>query len=527
MPSPPRCLFCQRARQGIRAIGCCQYRLQRLAIQLVARKSREGRHEVDRTPSGDTVGDQLPHRRDGVTELDFHAGLAGPEHERDLALRRLGETRSKLLGAPDDDFFESLRQLTADGDTTVGQSAREAGQARRQTLRRLEGHCRVRPVSKLGPECAACVLGPRQETHELVPLACEAARHESGGHCRRAGKHRDADPGLEGRRDEPRAGVVDGGEAGVRDEGDTCACTEPLQHLAGPPRLVVPGVADQLAGSDAVPVEQHARVPRVLAEHDLSLGKLAQDTERDVLEIADRRRADGERHYRSNASNAIRPAPTRPASAPSSAGTIRTSSRPGLSASRATTSRAGAKRGSPAFPKPPPSTISSGLKTLTRLAMPAPRIRPSPSRASLARASPSDARRTRSCPVASGPSTERATASAAVPETSASKWPRPGQSPTHVGPSYLSTMWPSSAPAPTEPRYGFPSRISPPPIPVPSVSMIMSRVPAPAPSCHSAIAAAFPSLSIATGRPKRSSIRARKSSSASGMCTELTARPDR
>ncbi len=39
-------------------------------------------------------------------------------------------------------------------------------------------------------------------------------------------------------------------------------------------------------------------------------------------------------------------------------------------------------------------------------------------------------------------------------------------------------MWPSSAAAPTAPRYGLPSRIRPPPIPVPSVSITMWRRPA-------------------------------------------------
>ena len=43
----------------------------------------------------------------------------------------------------------------------------------------------------------------------------------------------------------------------------------------------------------------------------------------------------------------------------------------------------------------------------------------------------------------------------------------------------------------SNPRYGFPPRISPPPTPVPSVSMIMSSTPWPAPAFHSAIAAQF------------------------------------
>jgi hypothetical protein len=37
-------------------------------------------------------------------------------------------------------------------------------------------------------------------------------------------------------------------------------------------------------------------VPRVLCQHDIGLGELAQHAQRDVVEVADRRRADRERH---------------------------------------------------------------------------------------------------------------------------------------------------------------------------------------------------------------------------------------
>src|SRR5437764_231196 len=67
----------------------------------------------------------------------------------------------------------------------------------------------------------------------------------------------------------------------------------------------------------------------------------------------------------------------------------------------------------------------------------------------------------------------------------------------------------------------------PPPTPVPRVSITTSCAPWAAPIFHSAIAAAFASLSIPTGRPKRSLIRSRKSRSASGMFTDATARPER
>ena len=68
-------------------------------------------------------------------------------------------------------------------------------------------------------------------------------------------------------------------------------------------------------------VEQDARAARVLAEHDVRPPQLAQDAQRDVLEVADRRRADGERHddaRRVQRLEADSPAPTSPAAEPSS-----------------------------------------------------------------------------------------------------------------------------------------------------------------------------------------------------------------
>ena len=85
------------------------------------------------------------------------------------------------------------------------------------------------------------------------------------------------------------------GRPGVADERHPLAGDEPGQQLGRPLRLVVLVVAEELR-RDAVTREERARPPRVLAEHEVGLGELTKDAERDVLEIADRRRADGERH---------------------------------------------------------------------------------------------------------------------------------------------------------------------------------------------------------------------------------------
>lgn len=54
--------------------------------------------------------------------------------------------------------------------------------------------------------------------------------------------------------------------------------------------------AEEPASADPVPVEQDLRPTRVLAEHDVRLREDTQNPERDVLEVPDRGRADGERH---------------------------------------------------------------------------------------------------------------------------------------------------------------------------------------------------------------------------------------
>ena len=149
--------------------------------------------------------------------------------------------------------------------------------------------------------------------------------------------------------------------------------------------------------------------------------------------------------------------------------------RPRRRAPRARTTSARAEDEVAGRAKPPPMTISSGLKTLTIEPMPEPRWAPMSARISFAPPSPWKASRTSWC------------ASAASPNASARAACRvPGGVGLDVAvaaagagrPSRTITTCPSSAPAPVEPRYGLPPRISPPPTPVPSVSRSRRRRPA-------------------------------------------------
>ena len=191
---------------------------------------------------------------------------------------------------------------------------------------------RVARAGELRPQPSAVTLGPGDEPDEPIPPATVAARHERGLDRRRPGKHGDAKTRIQGGADQTRARVADPGEPGVRDERDAPTGFQPRQGLADTPVLVVLVVAEQPWPHEAVTSQEDTRSTRVLAEDRLRRPELGEDPDRDVVEIADRSGADGERHavYRlpSSASNATSPAPTMPASRPSSAATIRSRSPP-------------------------------------------------------------------------------------------------------------------------------------------------------------------------------------------------------
>src|SRR5262249_52746644 len=159
------------------------------------------------------------------------------------------------------------------------------------------------------------------------------------------------------------------------DERDPLACLQPRQQLSCPRRLVVLVVGEQ-ACADPAALEEPTGAARVLAEHQVGLGELVQHTQGDVVQVADRGRADRE-HGAGYATSGCGPraAPITPAAVPSSARTILPSSRTGGRASRRMISSAGSSRKSPADAKPPPITTICGRKTFTKLPIAAPSFR--------------------------------------------------------------------------------------------------------------------------------------------------------
>ena len=102
------------------------------------------------------------------------------------------------------------------------------------------------------------------------------------------------DSGRQRGRDEPGTRVVDARQPGVGDEGDPLAGDEP-RHEIGVSRGLVVAVVGEEPRANPVPLEEHPRVARVLAQHGVGSRELLQDPQRDIGEVPDRSRAHGER----------------------------------------------------------------------------------------------------------------------------------------------------------------------------------------------------------------------------------------
>jgi hypothetical protein len=82
----------------------------------------------------------------------------------------------------------------------------------------------------------------------------------------------------------------------VGDERDVAAARE-LGERARAALFLVVLVQRDRPRADAVAIEQHARVARVLREHERGLAQHAQRAQRHVLEVADRRRDEVQRAH--------------------------------------------------------------------------------------------------------------------------------------------------------------------------------------------------------------------------------------
>ena len=294
----------------------------------------------------------------------------------------------------------------------------------------------MRPPGELLRQRTSFPASAREVPDELVPVGDEAACDERGLDGRWSRQDGDRHTGVERRRDQPCARIVDSRKAGVRDERDPRSLPATSRAPPASGSLRCAGGSSRAVALHPVAPEEDPRAPRVLAEDEVGLGELLEHAKRHVAQVPDRRGADGERHPTgyddpSSASNATRAAPTRPASAPSSAATMRSVASAGESASRRAASRAGSS-----------NEVARGLAEASadddelriedvreradrRPEEPADLAPVQPARS----ASPARALSTRARASDPGPHSSTAARSAAVPDASASTWPWPWQFP--------------------------------------------------------------------------------------------------
>ena len=235
--------------------------------------------DVDRLPPGDARRDELADGGQRIVHRDRIPSRrpSRTEHDRDLAPRRLHELCRQLVERPTHDLFESLRQLPADGGRPLGHLRGERSQRRRQPTRRLESDDGSGPARELARERGQLARPARKVAHELVAVADETAHDQCGLDSRGPGKDGDGHPAPAAARDEPRAGIVDSGKAGVGDERDPLAPPEPLEQLtrARQPRCA----GDSSARRASIPWRsRRMRVRRVSSQRTTSASRSSSRT---------------------------------------------------------------------------------------------------------------------------------------------------------------------------------------------------------------------------------------------------------
>ena len=433
---------------------------------------------------------------------------ARPSDERDLALRRLARSarrpRRPCRARPPRTASSARGRRRPDAPASTAASERSVARSRCGDSNATAGSARSRAPAR----ARASARSPRgRKPRNWYALADEPGGDERRLDRRCAGEHRHLHACVERRRDEPRAGVGDRPAARVRDERDPLARLEP-RHAA-PPSAPPRCARGTRPAAPRMPwrSSRHA-VCRVSSQSTTSAARSSAST-RSVtssrLPIGVAQTASGTIGYAaaSSASKPTKPAPIRPADrAELGRHDPAPSSRIGRSASRRMTSSA-ARMSAPRRRRRSRrrSTISSGSKMFANDAH-------APSRGAgrcrrgsrSACSSPSFARRTSRCASAAGPNASCARDRRCEPGHVRLQMAAPGAR-ALAGPAVVDDHDVAElAAAAVAPRNGLPPMIAPPPRPVPRVSISRSSTPRPAPTRHSAIAAAFASLSSPTGQ---------------------------
>ena len=232
--------------------------------------------------------DQLAHRRERRAQILVAARRRRPDHEHNLAPGwRLRVARRQVGGGAAHDLLVKLRQLATNRHRPLRVEFGEHCQRGGHPARGLECHQRLL-VGEGRLELGAFA---RQEAGEAPVVGRQRACDERRERRRRPRQHLDREPGRDAGADQHEAGVRHQRHARVGDERDDVTVVHTLDELGRARLLVLLVVADEFPG-DAVVLEQRAGPARVLAGDQVGRAQCGQDAQRDVLEVADRGRAD-------------------------------------------------------------------------------------------------------------------------------------------------------------------------------------------------------------------------------------------
>ena len=187
-------------------------------------------------------------------------------------------------------LFETLGEFAAKRCRPIAaQHLGHVGECFGRAVRRLVDHERRRHGAKLAQTIAARAGLVRQKTEEKEGIGWQAGSHQRRQDGRGAGNGNDADALGDRLFDQFVTGVGNQRRAGVGYQREAHAAPEHGQKarsLAGGVVLVVDG--KRLA--DAVAVEEDGGDAAVLANDEIGTGQHIERAQRDVREIADRRR---------------------------------------------------------------------------------------------------------------------------------------------------------------------------------------------------------------------------------------------
>ncbi len=267
------------------------------------------------------------------------------------------------------DLLVDLRQLAADRGGAVGIGVGEHAQGGCDARR---GDSKATSVSGRGEELLELAALAGQEAHEPPGIGGQRGGDERSQHRRGPGSTSNRQAGGHASRTRTKARIGHQRHPGVGDQRHRPP-RRPSAAPAPPPACARCARGRDERRADAVAVEQRAGAARVLAGDDVGLAQRGQDPQRDVLEVADRRRAGRRACPRLHtdaaslpiASKASSAAPSMPASVPKRAGTIFTTVARGAQAALGEDLAGGSSTRSPAASAPPPSTTYCGLKMFT------------------------------------------------------------------------------------------------------------------------------------------------------------------